>query len=295
MQAYALADIEINYEIERIRAWRFRKVSEYMRRLNKDALFSANACRERYNALQDGTALIPTEMDDDPDRRRMELETYRETREQARNKEQEEKDKKEALERRAKDEARTLNAQKAEVISKKLAKIEEEKAKRLMDRATAAQVRSQRAFENATAKQLRNAQIKKQKQATEKKSKGKTAKKTPVPNPNDSLAQVDNKTITADTLDPRARLSIQDLANMCAERGLEVDGKDKDELLAELQDADSEWSATELKKMCRTKGLNAHGSKLQMRYHLALAAAQLCHSFAADEEDLGENMFVDEE
>jgi hypothetical protein len=294
MQAYALADIEINYEIERIRAWRFRKVSEYMRRLNKDALFSANACRERYNALQDGTALIPTDMDDDPNRRRLELETYRETREQARNKEQEAKDRKEALERKAKDEARTANAQKAEVVSKKLAKIEEDKAKRLMDRAAAAQVRSQRASENATAKQLRNEQIRKQKQAAEKKSKGKTAKKAPVANPNDSLTQADSKDITTDTPDPRRLLSMQGLSNMCADRGLETSGKDKDELLAELQDADSEWSATELKKMCRAKGLNANGTKLQMRYHLALAAAQLCGSYVVDQKGAGEDMAVDD-
>jgi hypothetical protein len=295
MQAYALADIEINYEIERIRAWRFRKVSEYMRRLNKDALFSANACRERYNALQDGTALIPTDMDDDPNRRRMELETYRETREQARNNEQEEKDRKEALERKAKDEARTANAQKAEVVSKKLAKIEEDKAKRLMDRAAAAQVRSQRATENATAKQLRNEQIRKQKQAAEKKSKGKRENKVPVANRNDSLTQIDNKNITADTPDPRRLLSMQDLSNMCANRGLETSSKDKDELLAELQDADSEWSATELKKMCRAKGLNANGTKMQMRYHLALAAAQFCDSYAADPEKADGDMAVDQD
>jgi len=51
-----------------------------MRRLNKDALFSALACRERYNAIIEGTARIPTEVDDDPDARRAEMENFRMTR-----------------------------------------------------------------------------------------------------------------------------------------------------------------------------------------------------------------------
>jgi hypothetical protein len=284
MQAHALADIEINYEVERIRAWRFRKVSEYMRRLNKDALFSAQACRERYNALQDGTARIPTEIDDDPDMRRAELEAYRESREQARNKVQGEKDKKEAIERKEKDESKTKNAQKAEEIANKRAQKENEKAQRAMSRAAAAQVRAQRATEHAAAKEQRNKQLKNQKLVFEKKISAKTMKRAPS-NPNDSLTQVNTKTITSDTPDPRSTLSLQDLGKMCADRGLDVVGKDTDDLISELQDADSEWSAADLKKMCRVKGLNTNGSKLQMRYHLALAAAQLFPSFSAGAED----------
>jgi hypothetical protein len=293
MQAYALADIEVNYEVERIRAWRFKKVSEYMRRLKKDALFSATACRERYSALVEGTARIPTEMDDDPDTRRMELETYRLAREEVRSKEQDEKDAQEAIERKAKDEARTLNAQKAVEVAFKRQKKEDEKAARAMKRAAAAQVRCARAGENATAKAARNAQIQKQKAAVEKKiSKGKpNSKKTS--NSNDTLT-VTNSKITADTLDPRGYLSVADLSKMCADRGFETTGKDKDALLDDLKDVDEEWSLKDLQKMCRSEGLNI-GTKLQMRHQLALAAAQVCKSFRAGVDAAGEDVVMDEE
>jgi hypothetical protein len=289
MQAHALADIEINYEIERVRAWRFRKVSEYMRRLNKDALFSANACRERYNVLQDGTALIPTEADDDPDTRRAELETYRETREQARNKEQAVKDLKDTTDRKQKNESKTKNAEKAVEIANKRAQKENEKAQRAMSRAAAAQVRAQRANEHATARAQRNKQLKGQKNVPESKFKTRTSvvkkKVTFESNQNDTLTQINTRFITADTPDPRSALSLPDLGKMCADRGLDISGKLKEELIKELQDADSEWSVNDLKKMCRVKGLNANGSKFQMRYLLALAAAQLLPSFGDGIED----------
>jgi hypothetical protein len=301
MQAYALADIEINYEVERMRAWRFRKVSEYMRRLNKEALFSATACRERWNALTEGTARIPTELDDDPDARRLELETFRETREQARNKVQAEKDAKEAIERKAKDEARTRNAQKAEEIAYKRQQKEEEKAQRAMQRAAAAQVRSQRAKEHATARAQRNAQIKKQNDAAAKKAnKGKGKDKAAPQKTSLSAETLDlpNSKITAETPDPRGYLNVTDLAKMCADRGLVTTGKEKNELLDSLKDADEEWSQSDLIKLCRAKGLNVSGGKLQMKYHLALAAAQACGSFQAgfDAAHAGdEDMDIDEE
>jgi hypothetical protein len=299
MQAHALADIEVNYEIERIRAWRFRKVSEYMRRLNKDALFSATACRDRYNALAEGTPRIPTEMDDDPETRHMELENYRQSREEARIKDQEEKEAKEAIERKVKDEARTRNAKKAEEIAYKRQQKEEEKAQRAMQRAAAAQIRSQRAGENAVAKAQRNAQIQKQNIAGDKKApkgKGKATVTTkPAANPNNTLT-VPNDKVTADTPDPRSYLSVPDLMKMCADRGLNALGKSKDQLVGELRDADEEWSQNDLKKMCRSKGLNATGSKLQMKHQLAFAAAQVFQSFHAGFEAakaVGENTVMD--
>ncbi|KAF2828342.1 hypothetical protein CC86DRAFT_191948 [Ophiobolus disseminans] len=287
MQAYALANIEVNYEVERMHAWRFRKVADYMRRLNKDNLFSETACRERYMAMTDGTARIPTDMDDDPDARRMQLEVYRSTREENRNKEQAIKDAKETRERKVKEAAKIKNAQKAEEIAYKRQQKEEEKAQRAMQRATAAQVRSQRATENTAAKVARNAQIKRQeddhvKRTTPKgKGKGKekekvTAKKAT--NPSKTLF-LTNAQISERTPDPRGYLSVADLTKMCADRGISTFGKGKDQLVADLQDADFEWSAEDLKTMCRSKGLNTSGNKVAMRYHLALAAAQVCTSF----------------
>lgn len=303
MQAFALADIEVNYEVERIRAWRFRKVSEYMRRLNKEALFSANACRERYDAIVNGTAQIPTEMDDNPDTRRYELENYRVAREEARMKEKNEKEAQEAKERMAKDKARILNAQKAEEVAHRRQQKESEKAERALKRATAAQVRLQRAGENAAAKTKRNAQIQKQKAALDKtiskaQGKGKATSTTKqAPNPNDTLSLTTSK-ITTDTPDPRGYLSIQDLSKMCADRGFVTKGKDKDQMVGELRDADEEWSLADLQKMCRTKGLNVGGNKVQMRFNLAYAAAQVCKSFRAGSiaaDSANEDVVMDEE
>jgi hypothetical protein len=300
MQAHALADIEINYEVERIRAWRYRKVSDYMRRLDKDALFSATACRERYNAILEGTSRIPTEMDDDPDARRLELENYRESRELARNKEQAEKEAKEAKERKARDAAKSLNAQKAEEIAVKRQQKEEEKAQRAMKRAVAAQVRSQRAGENTIAKSQRNAQIQKQKEreASTSKAKGKTTATTKRASSPSNGLNLTNAEITTDTHEPRSYLSVADLVKMCSSRGLRGLGKNKDELVDELRDADSEWSLQDLEKMCRSKGLDYSGSKLQMKYHLALAAAKTCKSFRAGVEAMAganEDTAMDEE
>ncbi|KAH4906921.1 hypothetical protein HBI80_077810 [Parastagonospora nodorum] len=303
MQAFALADIEVNYEVERIRAWRFRKVSEYMRRLNKEALFSANACRERYDAIVNGTAQIPTEMDDDPDTRRYELEKYRVAREEARMKEKNEKQAHEVKERMAKDKARILNAQKAEEVAHRRQQKESEKAERALKRATAAQVRLQRAGENAAAKTKRNAQIQKQKAALDKtiskaKGRGKAASTTKqAPSLNDTLTLTTSK-VTTDTPDPRSYLSVQDLSKMCADRGFVTKGKDKDEMLGELRDADEEWSLADLQKMCRTKGLNVGGSKFQLRYDLAYAAAQVYKSFRAGAiaaDSANEDVVMDEE
>jgi hypothetical protein len=258
IQAHALADIEINYEIERIRAWRFRKVSEYMRRLNKDTLFSAKACRERYNALMNGTARIPTEMDDDPDARRAELEAYRINRETKRNAEKAKKDAEDAAEAKAKNEARAKNAQKAEEVAGKRANKEAEKAQRAMQRAAQAQIRAQRAIENQNAKARRNNQIKKQKDAQEKKKRA--------ANENATLTLTTGK-VSSETPDPRGYLSVPDLKKMVQDRGLDLPRKkDKDSLVQALKDADDEYSQVDLKKMCRSKGFNANGSKIQMKY-----------------------------
>ena len=293
IQAHALADIEINYEIERIRAWRFRKVSEYMRRLNKEALFSATACRERYNALLDGTARIPTEQDDDPDTRRAEMEAYRISRETVRNQEKAKKDAKEATEAKAKNDAKAKNAQKAEEVAGRRAIKEGEKAQRAMTRAAQAQIRAQRAKENSNAKTLRNVQIKKQKDDLEKKRGA---------NKNTTLTLTTGK-VSDDTPDPRAYLSVSDLKKMAQDRGLELPTqKDKDSLVQALKDADDEYSQLDLKKMCRSKGLNANGSKTQMKYQLAFASAQVLDSYesgvaaaAAAAGDNDNEMEVDEE
>ncbi|KAH8732263.1 hypothetical protein GQ44DRAFT_697346 [Phaeosphaeriaceae sp. PMI808] len=297
MRAADMADIEVSYEMERIRAWRFRKMSEYMRRLNKDALFSATACRERYKALVEGTGRIPTELDDDPDACRMELEAYRESREQARYKEHAIKNAKDALDRKTKNAARIKNAQKAEETAHKRQQLEEAKAHRAMARAAAAQLRFQRAGENALAKAQRNAQVKKQNSTPAKKAKKANNAKGGTFFPGASAPTEDTHRNNKDRPDPRSYLSFPDLRKMCADRGLETKGKSKDGLLNELEDADDEWSFADLQKMCKSKGLDANGDKLQIKYRLALAAAQRFQSYEAGKDaaaEQSEEMDVDE-
>ncbi|KZM27180.1 uncharacterized protein EKO05_0004660 [Ascochyta rabiei] len=278
VQAYALADIEISYEIERVRAWRFRKVSEYMRRLDKESLFSANACRIRYGELIQGTARIPCDVDDDPDTRREELRIFRLSREVAREKETAENETKEAMEKRVKDATKVKNAQKAEEIANKRAAKEADKAQRAMQRAAQAQLRMHKAAENQKAKTERNAQIKKA--ASVPKKRGIHNKAKP-----DVAAEASNQPSTktkeeTEPVDPRSYLNMTDLTKLCANHGLSTD-KTKKELVASLVDADMEWTHDQLRKMCKAKGLNAGGSKAVMRYQLALKAAQTCPSFKA--------------
>lgn len=268
MQAHALADIEINYEVERIHAWRFRKVSEYMRRLKKDALFSPLACRERFNTLTEGTARVPTDMDDDRDTRRFEMETYCQAREVVRNKEAEEKEIQEANKRKEKESARTRNAAKSAATAKKRQKKEEDKLNRAMQRAAAATVRHSRATDNATAKSKRNEQIQKEKKDKDKKlAKRKGSSPTSTP--------------TTETRDPCSYISLDELAMLSSKRGLPGLGRSKEQLLSGLQDADDEYSLGDLKKMCQAKGLDNSGDKAQLKFQLALAAARGCESFEA--------------
>jgi len=283
IQAYALADIEVNYEMERVRAWRFRKVSEYMRRLNGDSLFSATACRERYNALVSGNARIPIEEDDDPDTRRSEMEAYRTSREQIRIKEKAEKEAKEADEEKAKQAAKSSNAQKAEELANLRAIKEAEKAERAMARAASAQMRANRAIENSLAKTQRNSDLKKRKQAAEETKNLATATtKTTLTNKPVAFNLPAAKDATEDTPDPRSYLSVDDLVHMCEDRGLDLPRQKNMETLVEaLRDADDEFSQKDLQKMCRAKKLNANVSKLTMKYQLALSAAQSCASFQA--------------
>ncbi|KAL6705804.1 hypothetical protein ACN47E_006442 [Coniothyrium glycines] len=297
IQAHALADIEVSYEIERIRAWRFRKVSEYMRRLNKDALFSATACRERYNALISGTARIPSAMDDDPAARRAEMTAFRAAREHMRSTEDAAKAQQEADSRRQKDETRILNAQRAEETAQKRAAKEAEKAQRAMDRAAQAQIRAQRAAENQLAKTQRNAQIKQTKAAradTKAKAKPTTTKKKKEDEDeggNTSSKPPQKRKRNADTSSsashppppspppppapthPYAALPLASLRTLCQDRGLATLNKDTHTLVRELRDADDEWSLADLRKMCRVKGLSVgRGGKAAMRDALAREA-----------------------
>jgi hypothetical protein len=263
-----------------------------MRRINKDSLFSANACRTRYSQLMSGTARIPCGIDDDPDARYAELEEFRLSREAARDKEADEKETQEALEKRVKDAAKIKNAQKAEETANKRATIEQEKANRALHRAAAAQLRMQKAAEIQKAKVERNAQIKKAASASKKSAPKKhpTAQTTAgpsKPSTRKAAAAVKIKQ-EPEPVDPRSYLNTLDLISMCANRGLTPKNTTKKELLATLNDADMEYSHDDLRRMCKAKGITPGGTKTVMRYQLAMKAAQMSGSYQAGFQAAGE-------
>ncbi|KAI4686844.1 hypothetical protein J4E81_008505 [Alternaria sp. BMP 2799] len=216
---------------------------------------------------------IPTDMDDDPDARRMDMEEYRMMREKTRIKEQADKDALEAAEAKIKNDARVLNAQKAEEIAEKRQAKEQAKAHRAMTRAAQAQIRLARANANRISKTQRNTQIK---------TKGKTPETKKNEDASPAPTKTKTKKVDPNYTDPRSYLSFLDLKKICESRGIDLPRRvDKDTLLQAIVDADDEYNQNELKKMCRSKGLNANTSKLVMKQSLALASAKACDSYDA--------------
>jgi hypothetical protein len=272
MHAFDLADIEIRYEMERLRARRFNKVSEYMRRLDKEAVFSKDACRDRYTSIVNGTAVIPIEQSDDPDARRMEAEAFREEREAIRLAEQAEKDKKETYKERIKREALARGAVKQAAIAERRNKEAQEKADRAVKRAAQASIKAQQAAENDKKKAERNALIQAKKQQEEIK-KRQHARRHFL-----RIAAVEDK--DDDSPDPRADLDIDDLRRLCVERKISTHlTRNKEEILQRLRDKDQELNQAQLKALIKKKGLSLGGTKAQMRYQLAVAACIDCTSY----------------
>ncbi|KAJ4305517.1 hypothetical protein N0V90_001048 [Kalmusia sp. IMI 367209] len=277
LRAYDLADIEIAYEIERLRAWRFKKAAEWMRRINKESVFSAKACHERYSALLDGTAAIPCDQDDNPDARHAAMAQFRDEREATREQKQAEKDHKEAEIQRIKEEAQARQAKKAAETATKRAIEANEKANRSMQRAAAAQLKYQQAEENKKKKAETAAakEAKKAASAREKKFK-------------EDFKLSNFKHVTESTPDPRAGLALTDLRRLCAARKLDIMGRN-DALLQRLRDADDMLKSRQLIDMCKAKGVPTGGTKIQMKYQLALAAAHECASYSPDDDEMEES------
>lgn len=280
MRAYDLADMSIREEIERIRAWRFRKVAEFMRHLNKGCMFSANACRERYAGLVDGTAKIPIELDDNPEARIAERNAFILERQRAREAEEAEKAKKEAAECKVKEEAKARQSEKAAATAARRAEANQKKAERAAKRAAKAQERAQRSEANKLAREQRAARIQAEKDERERKKREANQNNTSTL----TIRTTSLDDITEDTPDPRLRLSIDDLKAICKGHGMSTRGKSKEVLVQRLKDNDDKYSVEGLRKLCRSKGLNV-GTKTQMLYQLALATAKNYEMSDEDGED----------
>lgn len=277
MRAYDLAEIEIAYEIERLRAWRWKKTAEWMRRMSKNSIFSGNACHKRYTALMDGTAAIPCDVDDDPEQRKADMERFRQERENNREKEREQKEAEEAETQRIREEAAVRASQKAvKTAQKNQARILAEEA-RATERATKKTLRAQQANDNVRKKTELAAAKQKAKDAKEAERKFR-----------EEFALKNFKHITKDTPDPRRVLDIPDLKMLCRSRNINDYTRTKGdtakkELLMRLQNADEGMSHNELAQSCKHHNIPNGGTKIQMAYQLALCVARTCDSFVPDE------------
>ena len=269
-----------------------------MRRLNKDALFSANACRERYNFLIEGKARIPSELDDDPEASRAEMAACRRECEKARLQKQIEKEAQAALNKKRKEEAADHVSQKAEELANKRVVKEAEKAERARKRTEKAQERAQQTLEVQKKYQARSSRAKNQAAVAADISTGEEAV-TPVEKdvpPSDNtvartekvvvptekalsptkkiMAPIEKRTVpfTSDTPDPRKSLSLPDLRRLCVARGLKVIGKTKEMLLSDLRDGEHKWKLYKLKDMCSPKSLPTSGTKALLRHRLAVSS-----------------------
>ncbi|KAF1959573.1 hypothetical protein CC80DRAFT_305636 [Byssothecium circinans] len=277
MRAYDLADIEIRYEMERLRAWRFRKVSDVMRRLNKNAVFSAAACSDRYISLIDGTAKIPSDQDDDPMARRAEMDAFIMQREEERDAERAAKENKEAEQQRVKEEAKMRQAEKSARTAAKRDREQQEKTNRSVLRATQNTLRKQQAAENARKKEERRVRIE-----ADNARKSRNKKRTDSYRKTYGVAALHH--VNKDTPDPRRQIPFEDLQRLCAERGLDVEGEEE-ELLDALREADAQLSSSQLKVTVKDKGMTPATSKMLLRYQLALWEARIAMGDDSEFED----------
>lgn len=231
----------------------------------------------------DGTAVIPCDVDDNPEQRKADMEKFRQDREDQREKEREEKENKEAERQRIKEEAAIRSTQKAvKTAEKNRARIIGEEA-RATERATKKALRSQQAEDNLRKKQELAAAKKKMKNEKEAERKFR-----------EDFSLKNFKHVTKDTPDPRRVLDIPDLQKLCRERKLNdhtprMKGlAAKKVLLKRLKIMDEATKHNDLVTQCRNLGIPTGGTKIQMAYQLALCAARNCDSYIEDEVDAGE-------
>ncbi|OCL03743.1 hypothetical protein AOQ84DRAFT_302229 [Glonium stellatum] len=256
------AQNEISDEIEKLYATFFEGVAKNMRKEDAQVNFSAQACKNRWTALIDGTALIPTELDDDPERRRKENEARKEMGERQKLQKEEElkqAEKFDRLARLAEANAKLESASKQQKTANTRAKHLIEKAARAEQRTAKLLAKIKRAEENKLKKTQRAEQLKK------KDPNATVAINTSNPLPVRPITQG----VDEDTEDPRLVLDHEQLKKLCEDRSLSGEAKTKRELIIRLQTAGLAMSIEELKAKCRTQGLNTSGNKGVLRLQLA--------------------------
>lgn len=171
MRAFDLADLEIRFEAERLRALRFRKVADWMHRFDKDIKYSSEACRDRYYALANGTARIPSDQDDDPAARKAEMARFCKEREIIRENERMQEENEKDDKKKEKEDVLTKRAKKATEAIKKRQEKERSKAARATEMAAKANIRLAQEEEKERKRQACLERLEKKKRAREEKVK----------------------------------------------------------------------------------------------------------------------------
>ncbi len=69
LQSVNKASAEVNFRKKKIESRKWKLVADYLKESKPTANYSKNACKMRFEALENGTATIPPELDDDPEKR----------------------------------------------------------------------------------------------------------------------------------------------------------------------------------------------------------------------------------
>ncbi|KAF2236769.1 hypothetical protein EV356DRAFT_530675 [Viridothelium virens] len=123
VKSYHRAERQIEQEIEKARDKLWRYTSDLLRHECPTSRYSPRACKERYEALLDGTARVPPELDENPEARAAERVARLETKK--REKEELEREREEEI-RRAKLEAERKEQRRQDQMAARKAKKEQE-------------------------------------------------------------------------------------------------------------------------------------------------------------------------
>ena len=78
LEAITAADREVYQRKRKVAEEKWKIVAEYLKAAKPTTNYSQNACRNRFEALENGTATIPPELDDSPENRRVQRATSEE-------------------------------------------------------------------------------------------------------------------------------------------------------------------------------------------------------------------------
>lgn len=271
--AYHVASDRVEDEIRVIKERRFQFVAQEMANLNPSSAFSAKACRERFISITNGTALIPTSLDDDPAQRIRERDARIETRNNARISQEAAIATEQELERLRVNAARIAKANAREEASVRKAHSLAEKAKAAADKAAT------RMAEAAAAQKLSLARAEK----AQLLRTGPSGISNMLPNAGGELKRIEapkgpvtsNATksravVLCKVDDPRSQLSTSQLKHLCKQRKLPT-SHNREELLKNLDSSAERMKVAELKGMLRGFGLPITGSREVLKYRLAQA------------------------